>query len=294
MSVVLNQDSRIVVQGATGYQGQFHIGQMKQFGTQVVAGVTPGKGGEKVHDVPVFDTVAEAVRKTGANTSLVFVPAPYAKDAVIEAIDAGVKVVIVITEHIPVHDAATFVNYAKARGVVLIGPNCPGACAPGAKSKVGILPGTIFKPGPVAVASKSGTLTYEIVAALSENGIGQSACLGLGGDPIPGTTLLDAVKLFENDPATKAIVLVGEIGGGHEEEAAEYIQRTGLVKRKPVYAYVAGRTAPEGKKMGHAGALVEKGKGTAESKLKAFAAAGVKVATFPTDIAGFVKQDLKL
>ncbi|HUR63088.1 MAG: succinyl-CoA synthetase alpha subunit [Thermoplasmata archaeon] len=294
MAVVLTKDSRIVVQGATGYQGQFHIGQMKQFGTNVVAGVTPGKGGEAVHGVPVFDTVAEAVQRTQANTSLVFVPAPFAKDAVLEAVDAGCKVVIVITEHIPVHDSAVFVNYAKAKGVTLIGPNCPGACSPGANSKVGILPGTIFKPGPVAVASKSGTLTYEIVAALSEAGIGQSACLGLGGDPVPGTTLLDAVKLFENDPDTKAIVLVGEIGGGHEEEAAEYIQRTGLAKRKPVYAYVAGRTAPEGKKMGHAGALVEKGKGTAESKLKAFAAAGVKVATFPTDIAGFVKADLKL
>jgi succinyl-CoA synthetase alpha subunit len=294
MSVVLSKDSKIVVQGATGYQGQFHIGQMRQFGTNVVAGVTPGKGGEKVHEVPVYDTVREAVEKSGANVSLIFVPAPFAKDAVIEAVDSGVKVVIVITEHIPVHDAAVFVNYAKAKGVTLIGPNCPGACAPAGRSKVGILPGTIFKPGPVAVASKSGTLTYEIVAALSENGIGQSTCLGLGGDPIPGTTLLDAVKLFENDPETKAIVLVGEIGGGHEEEAAEYIQKTGLVKRKPVYAYVAGRTAPEGKKMGHAGALVEKGKGTAESKLKAFAAAGVKVATFPTDIANFVKSDLKL
>jgi succinyl-CoA synthetase alpha subunit len=294
MSVVLSAQSRIVVQGATGYQGQFHIGQMKQFGTNVVAGVTPGKGGEKVHDVPVYDTVKEAVEKAQANVSLIFVPAPYAKDAVLEAVDAGVKVVIVITEHIPVHDAAVFVNYAKSKGVTLIGPNCPGACAPGGKSKVGILPGAIFKSGPVAVASKSGTLTYEIVAALSENGIGQSTCLGLGGDPIPGTTLLDAVKLFESDPDTKAIVLVGEIGGGHEEEAAEYIQRTGLAKRKPVYAYVAGRTAPEGKKMGHAGALVEKGKGTADSKLKAFAAAGVKVATFPTDIAQFVKQDLRL
>lgn len=294
MPVVLTADSKIVVQGATGYQGQFHIGQMKQFGTNVVAGVTPGKGGEKVHDVPVFDTVAQAVAKTGANASLVFVPAAFAKDAVIEAIDAGVKTVIVITEHIPVHDAAVFVNYAKAKGVTLVGPNCPGACSPGAKSKVGILPNVIFKPGPVAVASKSGTLTYEIVGALSDAGIGQTTCLGLGGDPIPGTTLLDAVKLFENDPETKAIVLVGEIGGGHEEEAAEYIQKTGLVKRKPVYAYVAGRTAPEGKKMGHAGALVEKGKGTAESKLKAFAAAGVKVATFPTDIVGFVKTDLKM
>jgi succinyl-CoA synthetase alpha subunit len=295
MAVVLTSDSRIVVQGATGTQGQFHIGQMLNFGTNVVAGVTPGKGGEMVHGkVPVFDTVAEAVQKASANTSLIFVPAAFAKDAVMEAVDAGCKVVIVITEHIPVHDAAVFVNYAKAKGVTLIGPNCPGACSPGAKSKVGILPGMIFKPGPVAVASKSGTLTYEIVGALSDVGIGQSTCLGLGGDPIPGTTLLDAVKLFENDPDTRAIVLVGEIGGGHEEEVAEYIQRTGLVKRKPVYAYVAGRTAPEGKKMGHAGALVEKGKGTAESKLKAFAAAGVKVATFPTDIADFVKADLRL
>ncbi|MFO1533755.1 MAG: succinate--CoA ligase subunit alpha [Thermoplasmatota archaeon] len=291
MAVVLTKDSKVVVQGATGYQGQFHIGQMKQFGTNVVAGVTPGKGGEKVHDVPVFDTVREAVTKAGANVSLVFVPAAFAKDAVIEAVDAGVATIIVITEHIPVHDAAVFVDYAKSRGVTLIGPNCPGACSPGAKSKVGILPGMIFKPGPVAVASKSGTLTYEIVAALSDVGIGQSTCLGLGGDPIPGTTLLDAVKLFNADPETKAIVLVGEIGGGHEEEAAEYIAKH---VQKPCYAYVAGRTAPEGKKMGHAGALVEKGKGTAESKLKAFAAAGVKVATFPTDIAAFVKADLKL
>jgi len=291
MAVVLTKDSRIVVQGATGYQGQFHIGQMLTFGTQVVAGVTPGKGGEQVHGVPVFDTVREAVAKAGANVSLIFVPAAFAKDAVIEAVDAGIATVIVITEHIPVHDAAVFVDYAKARGVTLIGPNCPGACSPGAKSKVGILPGMIFKPGPVAVASKSGTLTYEIVSALSENGIGQSTCLGLGGDPVPGTTLLDAVKLFNADPETKAIVLVGEIGGGHEEEAAEYIAKN---VRKPVYAYVAGRTAPEGKKMGHAGALVEKGKGTAESKLKAFAAAGVKVATFPNDIATFVKQDLKI
>jgi len=291
MAVVLTKDSRIVVQGATGYQGQFHIGQMQQFGTQVVAGVTPGKGGEQVHGVPVFDTVREAVEKAKANVSLVFVPAAFAKDAVLEAVDAGIATVIVITEHIPVHDTAVFVDFAKARGVTLIGPNCPGACSPGAKSKVGILPGIIFKPGPVGVASKSGTLTYEIVAALTENGIGQSTCLGLGGDPVPGTTLLDAVKLFNADPETKAIVLVGEIGGGHEEEAAEWIKAN---VKKPVYAYVAGRTAPEGKKMGHAGALVEKGKGTAESKLKAFAAAGVKVATFPTDIAGFVKKDLGL
>ncbi|MHB8633858.1 MAG: succinate--CoA ligase subunit alpha [Thermoplasmatota archaeon] len=291
MAVVLDASSKVVVQGATGYQGQFHIGQMLQFGTRVVAGVTPGKGGEKVHGIPVYDTVREAVEKAGANVSLVFVPAPYAKDAVIEAVDAGVGVIIVITEHIPVHDAALFVDYAKAKGVVLIGPNCPGACSPAAGTKVGILPGSIFKAGPVAVASKSGTLTYEIVAALSEKGIGQSTCLGLGGDPVPGTTLLDAVKLFNADPETRAIVLVGEIGGGHEEEAAEYIAQH---VRKPCYAYVAGRTAPEGKKMGHAGALVEKGKGTAASKLAAFRAAGVKVAEFPTDIADFVKADLHL
>jgi succinyl-CoA synthetase alpha subunit len=293
VAVVITDKTRVLVQGATGYQGQFHIAAMLEFGTPVVAGVTPGKGGEKVHSVPVFDSVREAVAATAANCSLVLVPAPFAKDAVLEAVDAGVATVIVITEHIPVHDAEFFVNYANAKGVTLIGPNCPGACTAGV-AKVGILPGHIFKKGPVGVASKSGTLTYEIVAALSENGVGQTTCLGLGGDPIPGTTLLDAVKLFEADDATKAIVLVGEIGGGAEQEAAAYIQRTGLNKRKPVYAYVAGRTAPEGKKMGHAGALVEKGVGTAASKLAAFAAAGVKVATFPTDIAAFVKKDLNL
>ncbi len=294
MAVVLNENSKIVVQGATGSVGSFHIGQMLEYGTSVVAGVTPGKGGQEVHGVPVFNSVAEARDATGCNVSLIFVPARFAKGAVYEAVDAGMGAVIVITEHIPVHDAADFVNYARSKGVVLIGPNCPGACTAGSQ-KVGILPGQIFKPGgPVAVASKSGTLTYEIVAALTENGIGQTTCLGLGGDPIPGTTLLDAVKLFEADDETKAIVLVGEIGGGAEEEAAAYIKERNLVARKPVYAYVAGRTAPEGKKMGHAGALVEKGVGTAESKLKAFEAAGVKVATFPTDIAGFVKADLGL
>lgn len=294
MSVVLDEQSRVVVQGITGSVGTFHTGQMQQYGTSVVAGVTPGKGGQEVLGVPVFNNVKEAREATGCNVSLVFVPARFAKDAVIEAVDAGMETVIVITEHIPVHDAAYFVNYANSKGVRLIGPNCPGAATAG-ESKVGILPGQIFKPGgTVAVASKSGTLTYEIVAALTENGIGQTTCLGLGGDPLPGTTLLDAVKLFEADDATKAIVLVGEIGGGAEEEAAAYIKERGLVARKPVYAYVAGRTAPEGKKMGHAGALVEKGVGTAESKLKAFEAAGVKVATFPTDIARFVKEDLGL
>ncbi len=294
MSVVLNEQSKIVVQGATGSVGSFHISQMQEYGEYVVAGVTPGKAGQEVYGVPVFDTVAEAKAATGCNVSLVFVPARFAKAAVVEAVDAGMEAVIVITEHIPVHDAAHFVNYARKHGVTLIGPNCPGACTAGV-AKVGILPGQIFKPGgPVAVASKSGTLTYEIVGALSDAGVGQTTCLGLGGDPIPGTTLLDAVKLFEQDDETKAIVLVGEIGGGAEEEAAAYIQEVGLVNRKPVYAFVAGRSAPEGKKMGHAGALVEKGVGTAESKLNAFKAAGVKVVDFPTDIVPLVKADLGL
>ena len=294
MSVVLDEQSNIVVQGATGSVGTFHIAQMQEYGDYVVAGVTPKKGGEEVHGVPVFNTVAEAKQSTGCNTSLIFVPARFAKAAVIEAVDAGMKTVIVITEHIPVHDAAHFVNYAKKHGVTLIGPNCPGACTAGV-AKVGILPGQIFKAGgPVAVASKSGTLTYEIVGALSDAGVGQTTVLGLGGDPIPGTNLLEAGQLFEKDDATKAIVLVGEIGGGAEEEAAAYIEATGLTQKKPIYAFVAGRTAPEGKKMGHAGALVEKGVGTAESKLNAFRKAGVKVVDFPTDIVALLKEDLGL
>ncbi len=294
MAVVLTNDSKVVVQGATGSVGQFHISQMKEYGDYVVAGVTPGKAGQDVHGVPVFNTVADAKEATGCNTSLVFVPARFAKSAVIEAVDAGMETVIVITEHIPVHDAAHFVNYAKQHGVTLIGPNCPGACTAGV-AKVGILPGQIFTPGgPVAVASKSGTLTYEIVGALSAEGIGQTSVLGLGGDPIPGTNLLEAVKMFENDDEAKAIVLVGEIGGGAEEEAAAYIEEVGLAKKKPIYAFVAGRSAPEGKQMGHAGALVEKGVGTAESKMNAFKKAGVKVVDFPTDIVPLVKADLGL
>lgn len=290
MAVVITKDTKVVVQGATGHQGQFHIKAMKDFGTNVVAGVTPGKKGEQVHGVPVFNDCFDAAAATGANTSLVFVPAPFAKDAVYEALDAGLKTVIVITEHIPVHDALDFVHYAKYKGATLIGPNCPGAASPPVRAKVGILPGMIFKPGNVGIASKSGTLTYEIVNALSEAGIGQSSCLGLGGDPIPGTTFIDALRLFQDDPETKQIVLVGEIGGTAEEEAAAYIKRN---VKKPVYAYVAGRTAPEGKRMGHAGAIVSRGMGTAASKQKAFEEAKVKVARFPTDIADFVKADLK-
>lgn len=286
MAVVLTKDTKVVVQGVTGHQGQFHTAQMKEFGTNVVAGVTPGKAGDRVHGVPVFDSVAAAVAKTGANTSLIFVPAPYTKDSVLEAIDAGIQTVITITEHVPVHDALDFVHVAKARGVTLIGPNCPGAASPGEKAKVGILPNMIFRPGDVAIASRSGTLTYEIVNALSEAGIGQSTCLGLGGDPIPGTTFVDALERFEADPGTKRIVVVGEIGGTAEEEAAAYIAKH---VEKPCYAYIAGRTAPEGKRMGHAGAIVTRGMGTAQSKMAAFEKAGVKVARFPTDIADMIR-----
>lgn len=290
MAVVLTKKSKVLVQGITGHQGQFHTQQMLAFGTKVVAGVTPGKRGEKVHGVPVHNTVATAVRDTGADTSLIFVPAPYTKDAVLEAVDAGLQNVVVITEHVPVHDALDFVHFAKSKDVTLIGPNCPGAASPGEKAKVGILPNMIFKPGDVGIASRSGTLTYEIVNALSEAGIGQSTCLGLGGDPVPGTTFVDALELFEADDATKRIVLVGEIGGTAEEEAAAYIEKH---VSKPVYAYIAGRTAPEGKRMGHAGAIVTRGMGTAESKMKAFAKAGAKVAKFPTDIADLMKRAKK-
>jgi succinyl-CoA synthetase alpha subunit len=286
MAVVLTKETRVVVQGITGHQGQFHTQQMLKFGTKVVAGVTPGKLGEKVHGVPVFNSVAQAVQARKANTSLVFVPAPFTKDAVVEALDGGIENIVAITEHVPVHDALDFVHYAKYRGATLIGPNCPGACSPGEKAKVGILPNLIFRPGDVAIASRSGTLTYEIVNALSEAGIGQSTCLGLGGDPIPGTNFVDALELFEADPKTKRIVLVGEIGGTAEEEAAAFIRKH---VTKPVYAYIAGRTAPEGKRMGHAGAIVTRGMGTAESKIKAFRKAGVQVAKFPTDIAAMMR-----
>ena len=261
---------------------------MKNFGTNVVAGVTPGKAGQKVHNVPVFDTVQDAVDETDANTSLILVPARFAKDAVFEALDAGCKTVVTITENIPFHDAMEFVHYSKYKGAVLIGPNCPGIASPG-KTKIGILPGQIFKEGSIGVASRSGTLTYEIVNSLTEKGIGQSTCVGLGGDPIIGTTFIDSLDAFEKDPETKAIVLVGEIGGTAEEEAAEHIKE---YISKPVFAFIAGRTAPPGKRMGHAGAIIARGKGTAESKIKAFEKADVKIAKFPTDIADLVDKHI--
>lgn len=286
MSIFVDKKNTVVVQGATGHQGVFHIGEMLNFGTNVVAGVTPGKGGQDVHRVPIFNTVGEAVDETGANTSLILVPARFAKDAVFEALDAGIKTVVTITENIPFHDAMEFVHYAKYNDAVLIGPNCPGIASPG-KTKIGILPGSIFKKGTVGVASRSGTLTYEIVNALSEKGMGQSTCVGLGGDPIIGTTFIDALDAFEQDKDTKAVVLVGEIGGTAEEDAAEHIKEH---INKPVFAFIAGRTAPPGKRMGHAGAIIARGKGTAASKIQAFEKAGVPLAQFPTDVADLVEQ----
>jgi succinyl-CoA synthetase alpha subunit len=286
MSVIVDEDTKVVVQGITGYQGTYHSKAMMDFGTNVVAGVTPGKGGQEVHGLPVFDTVSEAVARTGANASCVFVPAPFTKSAVLESIDAGVGTIVSVTEHVPLHDAIQFVAVAKARGVTLIGPNCPGLGAPGV-AKIGILPNKIFTKGDVGVVSRSGTLTYEIVNAMSEAGIGQSTCVGIGGDRIPGTGFVEVLRLFQADSETKKIVLVGEIGGTAEEEASEFIKRE---VTKPVVAYIAGRTAPPGKRMGHAGAIIARGRGTAESKIGALEASGAKVAKLPTDVPGLLDE----
>ena len=286
MTVLVDADTRVVVQGITGHQGTVHTVQMKSFGTRVVAGVTPGKGGTKVEDVPVFDTVAEAVAATGANASVIFVPAPFAKDAFFEAADAGIPLVVIVTEHIPFHDMLTMYYYGRLRGVRIIGPNCPGIASPG-KAKVGIIPNVEFHPGRVGVISRSGTLTYEIVNGIKEVGLGQSTCIGLGGDPVVGTSFVDALPLFQADPETDVIVLVGEIGGSAEEDGAEYIR--GHVT-KPVVAYIAGRSAPPGKRMGHAGAIISRGKGTAETKLAALSGAGAKVARFPYEIPDLVAE----
>lgn len=281
MAVLLDENSKVLVHGITGHQGQFHTRAMLDYGTKVVAGFTPGKGGQEIHGVPVFDSVSEAVAGTGANTSIIFVPAPYTKDTVIEAIEAGVKLVVIITERIPFHDCLDLMPYARSRGVSVIGPNTPGIISPG-RARCGIMPSHIFKKGKVGVISRSGTLTYEVVAAMSSAGMGQSTCIGVGGDPIIGTNFVEALKLFEEDKQTESIVLVGEIGGTAEEEAARYIE--GNVSKK-VAAYVAGLTAPAEKRMGHAGAIIQRGMGTAESKIKAFEKVGVKVAKYPSDIA---------
>jgi len=258
---------------------------MLDFSTNVVGGVTPGKGGENVHGIPVFNSMEEAVEQTHANTSIIFVPARFAKDAALEAMDSNIKILVIITEHIPFHDALDVITYAKFKKIRVIGPNCPGVVSPG-MAKVGIMPSKIFREGNVGIVSRSGTLTYEIVNAITEHGLGQSTCIGLGGDPIIGTSFVDALQMFERDEDTKEIVLVGEIGGSAEEEAAEYIKEM----NKPVFAYIAGQTAPPGKRMGHAGAIVSRGKGTAQSKMEALRKAGADVAKVPEDIPKLITE----
>ncbi len=288
MTVLVDQNTRVVVQGITGHQGTVHTRQMKLFGTKVVAGVTPGRAGAEVDGVPVFDSVESAVRRTGANAACIFVPAPYAKDALLESVDAGIPLVVIVTEHIPFHDMLVMYHYARAQGARIIGPNCPGLAVPG-QAKVGIIPNVVFRPGRVGLISRSGTLTYEIVNGIKEHGLGQSVCIGLGGDPVVGTSFVDALPLLESDPDTDAIVMVGEIGGTAEEDGAEYIRQH---VKKPVVAYIAGRSAPPGKRMGHAGAIISRGKGTAETKLAALSAAGAKVARFPYEIPDLVAEIL--
>jgi succinyl-CoA synthetase alpha subunit len=280
MAIILDYDVKVVVQGVTGHQGQYHTKTMKQYGTNIVAGVTPGKGGEDVHGIPVYNTVERAVRETGANTSVFFVPAPFAKDAAYEAIDAGIKTIVLITEGVPFHDSASVMQYSKLKGTRIVGPNTPGMLLPG-RMRLGIMPERIFKRGKIGVVSRSGTLTYEIVNSLSLAGFGQSTCIGLGGDPIVGTRFQEVLELFEKDDETDGVVMIGEIGGTEEEDACNFIKKM----EKDVYAYIAGRTAPPEKRMGHAGAIVTRGKGTAKSKIDALTRAGVKVAEMPWEIA---------
>lgn len=275
MAILIDESTRVVVQGLTGREGAFHAGQMRAYGTQVVAGVTPGKGGQSVDGVPVFNTVAEAVKATGANASCIFVPGPGAADAIMEAADAGVPLVVAITERIPVHDTARAYRFASERGVRLIGPNCPGLVSSG-KAKIGIMPNQLFKQGHVGVVSRSGTLTYEMVNELTQRGIGQSTTVGIGGDPIIGTSFTDTLRLFDADPETELVILIGEIGGTDEEEAAAYI---GSRQGKPVLAFISGRSAPPGKRMGHAGAIITGGVGGPEDKVRALDSVGVPVAS---------------
>ena len=288
MSVLVGKQTRLIVQGFTGSEGTFHAEQMIAYGTPVVGGVTPGKGGQKHLNLPVFNTVKEAVETEGANTSVIFVPPAFAADAITEAAFAGIQVIICITEGIPVNDMIVAKQIVKSHGATLIGPNCPGVITPG-EAKIGIMPGTIFTPGTVGVISRSGTLTYEAVDQLSKIGLGQSTAIGIGGDPVIGTTHLDAVKLFQNDPDTESIVLIGEIGGSAEEEAAAYIKEH---VSKPVVAFIAGSTAPPGRRMGHAGAIISGGKGTAQEKKKALSEAGITVVESPAEIGVTLKSIL--
>ncbi len=286
MSILVNKDTRLLVQGITGSEGLFHARQMVAYGTNVVAGVTPGKGGQWVDEkIPVFDSVKIAADSTGANVSIIFVPARFAADSIFEAADAGIPFIVCITEGIPVSDMMRVRNYIDQKGVRLLGPNCPGLLTPG-EAKVGIIPGNIAIPGNVGIVSRSGTLTYEVLYALKQMGMGASTCVGIGGDPVNGTNHIDVLQMFEDDPMTDKVVMIGEIGGTDEEKAAEFIATK---MTKPVVGFIAGQTAPPGKRMGHAGAIVEGGEGTAEAKIKALEAAGVKVAKHPEEIPMLLK-----
>jgi len=280
MSILIDKKTRLVVQGITGSEGSFHTGQMVEYGTKVVAGVTPGKGGTKFEDIPVFNTVEEAVKNQKANTSVIFVPPAFAADAILESVNAGIKVIVCVTEGIPAADMVKVYNSIKNDDVVLIGPNCPGVISPG-KAKVGIMPGFIHKKGTIGVVSRSGTLTYEAVKQLVDVGLGQTTAVGIGGDPVVGSTFTDIIKMFNEDPDTEGIVMIGEIGGTAEEEAAAYIKKN---IKKPVVGFIAGRTAPPGRRMGHAGAIIAGGKGTAAEKIAAMKKAGIKVSESPADI----------
>ncbi|HVO74320.1 MAG TPA: succinate--CoA ligase subunit alpha [Ignavibacteriaceae bacterium] len=280
MSILVDKKTRLVVQGITGGEGSFHTQQMIEYGTKIVAGVTPGKGGTEFQGVPVYNTVEEAVKEQKANTSVIFVPPAFAADAIIESAQSGIKVIICITEGIPAEDMINVYNLVKYKGSVLIGPNCPGVISPG-KAKVGIMPGFIHKQGKIGVVSRSGTLTYEAVKQLTDAGLGQSTCVGIGGDPVIGSRFVDIIKLFNEDPDTEGIVMIGEIGGTAEEEAAVFIKKD---VKKPVVGFIAGRTAPPGRRMGHAGAIISGGKGTAIEKIEAMMKAGVKIAESPAEI----------
>jgi succinyl-CoA synthetase alpha subunit len=289
MAILVNKDTRLIVQGITGGQGTFHSGAMLQYGTKIVAGVTPGKSGEQIHGIPVFDSVREAKDAHDATASIIFVPAPFAGDAALEAIAADLDPVVLITEHVPVKDEIRVIAEAKRKGITIIGPNTPGIITPGAKQKVGIMPGHVFSAGEVGLMSRSGTLTYEIAAGMTNAGIGISTAIGLGGDPCVGLTTIEAVKLFQQDKNTKALVLVGEIGGDAEERAAAYVKKNYDL---PVVGFIAGRTAPPGKRMGHAGAIISGSSGTAAAKIKAMNDAGISVAEKPSDVARLLKENM--
>jgi succinyl-CoA synthetase alpha subunit len=288
MAIIIDENTQVLVQGITGKQGIFHTQQMLAFGTKIVAGVSPGKGGTTVENIPVYDTVNAAVEEHRIDASVIFIPAGFSKDAAFEAIDAGIKVLVIITEHIPVHDELEIIALARQRGTTVIGPNTFGICSSG-KCKIGIPPNQIFVPGHIGVVSRSGTLTYEIAANLVDNGFGQTTVLGLGGDKVVGLSFVDILEKFEKDPETHAVVMVGEIGGNAEEDAARYIRKM----KKPVIAYIAGKSAPPGKRMGHAGAIIERGKGTFEGKVQALTEAGASVAVLPFEVADLVKKALK-